>query len=172
MPEVGSWVHSSYSDLQGAEPVGRAPALAPMSVLKPVPILAGMCLGWDPDLGVTAVLSEQGPMDSWKLEIVRLERKNGPSSQFFTLSGWVNPLTSRNLSFLISRVNVATLQDWNTHPLESCSTVEPFAASTFYRNYWDMVEQLFVLEEVSEEYCLDSWGFLYTLRVKGKRGHV
>lgn len=54
--------------------MGRAPALAPMFVLKPVPILAGMCLGWDPNLGVTAVLSEQGPMDTWKLELVRLER--------------------------------------------------------------------------------------------------
>lgn len=37
---------------------GRISALATMFVLKPVPILAGMYLGWDPDLRVTAVLSE------------------------------------------------------------------------------------------------------------------
>lgn len=49
------------------------------------------------------------------------------------------------------------------------------AASAFYMcrmgNYWDTEGKIFILE-VPEECCLNIRGCLYTLRVKGKRGHI
>lgn len=47
------------SKVPRAEPVGKAPTLAIMFVLKTVPILAGMYLGWNPDWRMTAALNEQ-----------------------------------------------------------------------------------------------------------------
>lgn len=70
MAEVERPVHSSFSDLQGAESraCGKSTSTYYHVCLKPLSILAGMCLDCDPDLGVTAVLREQGPMDTWKLD--------------------------------------------------------------------------------------------------------
>lgn len=62
------------SKVPRAEPVGKAPTLAVMSVLKPVPILAGMCLGWNPDLRMTAALNKQCLVGTLKLGLVWVER--------------------------------------------------------------------------------------------------
>lgn len=74
-----------------------------MFVLKPVPILAGMCLGWDPALGVVAVLFKQGPMDTWKLELARMERWGFQTTKWASLPVLHPQLMGKLLDFYRSQ---------------------------------------------------------------------